>query len=52
MKTRIFLNGKEIFSSNKISKANLQKKVEELKRANGCMKITDIVRKGFVVFTS
>jgi len=52
MKTRIFLEGKEIFSSTKISKSNLEKKVNELKKENACQKVSDQVRRKIKVFTS
>ena len=52
MKATIYLNNEVIFSSNKISAKNLEKAENGLKIKHGCMKMTDIVKKGFKVFTS
>jgi hypothetical protein len=52
MKARIFIENKEVFSSNKISRKNLDKKETELKQKFGCQKMTDIVNKGYKVFIS
>lgn len=52
MKTRIFCSGVEIFTSNKISAANLEKKVAELRKKHDCQTMPEKVRKGFNVFCS
>jgi hypothetical protein len=52
MKATIHIDGKEVFSSRKISAINLDKKVNELKIKYNCMKIADVVKRGFKVFTS
>lgn len=52
MKASIHINGNEIWSSNRISKKDLEKKVNELELANGVKKMADKVKAGFKVFTS
>jgi hypothetical protein len=51
MKATIYLDGKEIFNSNKISAKNLDKKENELKTTHACLKMVDRVKKGFKLFT-
>lgn len=50
MKAQIHIDGKVIFTSNKISNKNLEKKENELKHKYGCLKMADIVRRGFNTF--
>ena len=52
MKASIHIDGKEIFSSNKISAINLEKKANELKIKHNCQKMADIVKRQFKVFTT
>ena len=52
MKARIFLDGNEIFTSNKISKKNLDKKETEIKHNNNCLKMEQIIKRGYKLFTS
>ena len=50
MKARIFIDGSEVFTSNKISEGNLQKKAREIKAKYGCFKIEEQVERGFAIF--
>lgn len=52
MKASIYVNGKLVFSSKRISQKALLKKEGELLRTYGCLKMKDRVLKGFAVFTS
>lgn len=52
MKASIQINGKEVFSSNKISKLDLDKKVNKFEFDYGIKKMADRVKSNFKVFTS
>lgn len=52
MKARIFVDGRGIYNSNKVSKKNLEKIIEKLKREYRIFKMEDQVKRGFEVFTS
>lgn len=52
MKASVHIDGKEIWSSNRVSQANLDKKVNELKIKHNCQKISEIIKRNFKVFTA
>ena len=52
MKATIYIDGKVIFSSNRISSARLEKVTNEMKHKHGCIKMPDIVKRNFAVTTS
>jgi hypothetical protein len=52
MKTQIHINSKMVFSSNRISQKNLDKKIVEIQEKYNINKMVDVVKNKFKVFTS
>jgi hypothetical protein len=50
MKAQIHINEKMVFSSNRISQKNLDKKIVEIKEKHNIKKMIDVVRNNFKIF--